>query len=142
MRAVFDVSVLIRLTFGSPLIAKLMRAANDGTFTLLTADLLIDELVATARKPRLADRIDVAACVELVAFLKEEAERIGLTQPFPSCRDRDDEFLLALARDGRADYLVTNDQDLLSFGRLGACEVVTPEEFSRQLKSQTGLTGK
>ncbi|MCC6360332.1 MAG: putative toxin-antitoxin system toxin component, PIN family [Phycisphaerales bacterium] len=134
MRAVFDVSILIRLTFGSPVVARLIRAANDGTFTMLVADLLLDELVETAKKPRLVGRVDTVAFDELVAFLKEETERIRLTQPFPLCRDRDDEYLLALARDGRADFLVTNDHDLLSLEKLGACEIVTPEEFSRRLE--------
>jgi len=133
---VFDVNVLIRLTFGSPLVAHLLRLANDGLFAVLAADVLVDELVQTARKPRLTDRVDLAAYNELMAFLQEEAEFIRLGQPFPSCRDRDDEYLLAIARDGLADFLVTNDQDLLSLARFGKCEIMTPSEFDRRMSNR------
>jgi putative PIN family toxin of toxin-antitoxin system len=134
VRVVFDVNVLIRLTFGSPVVARLIRAANDGALKVLAADILIDERAETARKPRLAHRIDFVVYAELLAFLKEEAEFIPLRQPFPSCRDRDDEYLLGLARDGQARFLVTNDQDLLCLGKLGECEIVTPEDLEARIR--------
>lgn len=136
MRVAFDVSVLIRLSLGSSLIAKLIRLANQGVFTILTTDILLDELKRTASKPRLAGHIRRVAHDELMEFLGEEGEAVQLVPPFPLCRDKEDEYLLALARDGRADFLVTNDQDLLSQQRIGQCEIVTPEAFSQRIGDQ------
>lgn len=136
MRVAFDVSVLIRLSLGSVLIAKLIRLANQGVFTVLTTDILLDEFKRTASKPRLATHLRRAVHDELIEFLGEEGEVVQLMQPFPVCRDKEDEYLLALARDGRADFLITNDQDLLSQQRIGQCEIVTPEAFSTCVGNQ------
>ena len=38
-----------------------------------------------------------------------------------------------MARDGQADYLVTGDKDMLTIGQIGACRIVTPEEFAGML---------
>lgn len=82
----------------------------------------------------MADRVDITLYDELVAFLKEEAEFVAITPPFPPCRDPDDGYLLAMADTGRADYLVTNDQDLLSLARSGTCEIETPEQFDLRFR--------
>ena len=45
------------------------------------------------------------------------------------CRDTKDEFLLALSKDGKADYLVTGDKDLLSLYRYRKTDIVTFSQF-------------
>lgn len=70
----------------------------------------------------------------MIAFLYEETEEVQLLPLLPPCRDPDDSYLLAMARDGDADFLVTNDKDLLCLSPFGKCEIVTPEEFARRLE--------
>ena len=70
MRAVFDVSVLIRFTFGSTLVARLIQRATDGEFDLLTHEVLVAELAETAAKPRLVRRVDEIALADLTLFLR------------------------------------------------------------------------
>lgn len=45
------------------------------------------------------------------------------------CRDPNDNFLLELAEDGNADYLLTGDQDLLSIRKYGNTEIIKISEF-------------
>ncbi len=45
------------------------------------------------------------------------------------CRDQDDDFLLILAKDGNADYLITGDKDLLVLNPFGKTNICTPLEF-------------
>ena len=47
----------------------------------------------------------------------------------PVCRDPFDVPFLQLAMAGKADYLVTGDQDLLVLSRRLSCPIVTPEKF-------------
>jgi predicted nucleic acid-binding protein len=49
------------------------------------------------------------------------------------CRDPKDNFLLALAKDGLADYLITGDRDLLSVKKFGKTQIVTLNEFEKIL---------
>ncbi len=45
------------------------------------------------------------------------------------CRDPKDNFLLALAKDGDADYLITGDADLLVLKEFEKTKIVTLAEF-------------
>ena len=44
-------------------------------------------------------------------------------------RDRKDDYLLAYAVVGRADYLVTGDRDLLVLGEVEGVRIVSPAGF-------------
>jgi predicted nucleic acid-binding protein len=50
------------------------------------------------------------------------------------CRDTDDDYLLALASEGRADVLVTRDEDLLTLKKHGETEIIYVAEFLRRLE--------
>ena len=45
------------------------------------------------------------------------------------CRDPKDNFLLALAKDGKADYLLTGDKDLLDLRKFGKTKIITITDF-------------
>ena len=45
------------------------------------------------------------------------------------CRDPKDNFLLALAKDGKADYLLTGDKDLLDLKNFGKTKIKTITAF-------------
>jgi predicted nucleic acid-binding protein len=50
------------------------------------------------------------------------------------CRDPDDNPILAIALESKADYLVTGDKrDLLSMQRIGLTPIITAAEFLENL---------
>ncbi len=51
------------------------------------------------------------------------------------CRDPNDNFLLALAKDGKADYLLTGDNDLLVIKKLGKTKIIKIIEFKETMKN-------
>ena len=55
------------------------------------------------------------------------------------CRDIKDNFLLALAKDGNADYLLTGDKDLLVIKKFGKTKITTIVDFL-ELKKKLPLT--
>lgn len=65
---------------------------------------------------------------------------VNLGKRYTESRDPDDNLLLATARSGRADYLVTNDRDLLelpaAFCRTLPFAIVTPETFLAEWESK------
>ena len=57
--------------------------------------------------------------------------------PFPAVvRDPKDDYLIAHAVMGQADYLVTGDDDLLSLGRIDTIRILSPRQFWDLLKAQ------
>lgn len=51
------------------------------------------------------------------------------------CRDTKDNFLLALAKDGKADYLLTGDKDLLELKKFGRTKIKTITSFINSRKN-------
>ncbi len=45
-------------------------------------------------------------------------------------RDKNDDFLLALAQDGQAEYLVTGDKDLLVLGSFAQTQIISLRHFT------------
>ena len=45
------------------------------------------------------------------------------------CRDEKDDFLLALAQDGNADFLITGDKDLLEIEKFGETTILTISDY-------------
>ena len=104
---------------------------------VLIANELMAELAATVAKPRMDSKVRWDDYKSLVDDLLEYGTKIAIAPTLPHCRDPKDSYLLAVARDGEADFLVTNDQDLLCLSSFGKCEVVTPEEFASRLALMT-----
>lgn len=129
MRVVFDVNVLIRATMHSAVIARVLSRSAELNAEVLTHDLLLTEFAECARKPRLAAHVDGRLFTDLLAFLGTCGKPVSIQPPFPPCRDPDDGYLLAMAQSGAADYLVTNDADLLCARNAGTCRILTPEDF-------------
>lgn len=126
------ISYLLPTTTEGPIVG-VVEAALAGAFTLLLPEAVVAEFSRTvARKPYLAQRIDQADADALINELKEGAEIIpAITDPLPVVtRDRKDDYLLAYALLGAADYLVTGDKDLLSLGQMDQLRIVRPAEFA------------
>lgn len=48
------------------------------------------------------------------------------------CRDEDDDWVIATAMAGDAEYIITGDKDLLELESVGSAKIVSPREFLSQ----------
>jgi putative PIN family toxin of toxin-antitoxin system len=131
MRVVLDTNILVSALIseaGKP--ATIYDAWQAGKFTLLTCPELLEELYATLEKPKVRELIKPHKSGRLVNQIRRLAEEIA---PLPKVRrsaDPNDDFLLALAEAGNADYLVTGDKcGLLSLLRHNSTQIVSAGGF-------------
>lgn len=134
MRAVVDVNVLISAVLsanGSS--AEILRASRDGQFELVVSEMLLAELDRTLAYPKLRKHIAAEKAAAYVSWVREHGimAKDAAVPVKVSSRDPDDDYLLALAIEGRA-YLVTGDQDLLVLG--DDLPVLTPKLFLAKLR--------
>ena len=131
MRVVLDTNILVSALIapaGKP--AAIYNAWEQGKFTLLTCVEHLEELRATLQKPRVADLIKPFKAGRLVNQIKKLAEDVGQLPPVKRSPDPGDDFLLAMAEAGRADYLVTGDKSgLLGLARHKATHIIAPRDF-------------
>ncbi len=140
MRALLDANILISylLAPASGTIAQVVDAGISGRYTLLLPEELLSEFVEKARaKPYLAERIAVEEVRELAEVLTKMSEVVPrISGEIPAVtRDPKDDYLLAYALVGEADYLVTGDNDLLVLGQVeggdgAVARIVTPRAFA------------
>jgi putative PIN family toxin of toxin-antitoxin system len=79
----------------------------------LFSEALLSEIKQTISKPRLKKYFLENAFGEMMEVFEPYIELIEVRSTVNVCRDPDDNFLLALAKDGKANYLLTGDEDLL-----------------------------
>jgi len=101
----------------------------DSRYRLLVSEALFEDLASAMRKPYLVKKVDPAHYSRLVSLLRRRAELVDVTSIVDACRDPKDNFLLALAKDGDADYLITGDLDLLSMEQFENTKIVKLSDF-------------
>ncbi len=112
LRIVVDTNLWIRALLGGPITLPILEAWYARKFTVVVSQALIDELNEVWQRPRLRSRIDAEDAERLLEQLYLRGEMVELTTIPPRCRDPRDHPVLATAIDGRADAIVTGDDDL------------------------------
>jgi putative PIN family toxin of toxin-antitoxin system len=61
--------------------------------------------------------------------IEEYAEFVSVQSNIQICRDPKDNFLLSLALDSEADFLITGDKDLLEIAQFKKTRIITISRF-------------
>lgn len=139
MRVLLDTNILISYLLtpaqNSP-VTKIVTQGLLGDFVLLVPEELLQELKRKAHEKKyLVERIapeEIGKFVDVLTGVSEPIPKID--EPIPAVtRDPKDDYLLAYALVGRADYLVSGDNDLLVLEQVGELSIVSPQEFLKML---------
>ena len=131
MRLVVDTNILISALFaGTSLPSHLIVLWREGRFDLLTSAEQLDEMMRVTRYPKIRARLAPALAGRLINELREVAVVVGTLPVVEVCADPGDNYLLAMAVAGSADFLVTGDKrDLLGLQRFGGTRIVSVRDF-------------
>jgi putative PIN family toxin of toxin-antitoxin system len=136
MRVVVDTNIIVRAlikpdgTVG-PVLLRLRR----GDYTLLYTQALLVELVDVLNRPRLRLKYglnddDIKTVIALVIL---RGELVAPEQPITVCRDPKDNKFLEAAVAGRADIIVSGDEDLLTLHPFAGIPILQPAAFLQML---------
>lgn len=101
----------------------------NGNARLLFSTELTTEIQETITKPKLKKFFKANAVEEMLLAFEPFIEIVEVESIATACRDTKDNFLLALAKDGKADYLLTGDKDLLDIKKFGKTKIKTIAAF-------------
>lgn len=96
---------------------------------LLFSQELLDEFLDVARRPKFRRFFSSNDIEEILGTIDEYADFVKVQTQIEDCRDPKDTFLLSLAIDGNADFLLTGDKDLLEMIKFGETAIVTISDF-------------
>lgn len=108
---------------------KLDRFFNSDKLILLFSKELLDEFIDVARRPKFKKYFSISDLNKLLSEIYSRAEFIEVISEVRLCRDDKDDFLLALAQDGDANFLITGDKDLLEIEMFGTTRILTMTDF-------------
>jgi putative PIN family toxin of toxin-antitoxin system len=128
MRLILDTNLWISFLISSKY-EKLDELLFNQKCKLLISQELLEEFLAVAKRPKLRKYISRDELEDLLETIDEVAEFVNVTSEIIECRVPKDNFLLSLAVDGKADYLLTGDKDLLVLKEIGNTEIKTISEF-------------
>ena len=131
MRVVIDTNILISsLLSSASLPAHLIALWREGRFDLLTSADQLDELMRVTRYPKIRERLAPALAGRLINEVRDLAIMVTNLPVVTASPDPYDNYLLAMALVGAADFLLTGDKrDLLGLKLFQGVKIVTVREF-------------
>ena len=128
MRIILDTNLWISFLVSSSY-QQLDSLLLEGKCTLLFSQELLEEFITVAKRPKLRKFISSEEIEDLLETISEVAEFVKVTSKVDLCRDPKDNFLLALSIGGKADYLLTGDNDLLTLEQVGETNIMKIADF-------------
>jgi uncharacterized protein len=127
---IIDVNIWISCVIGqSQILEKVSVILLQKNIELIICHQLIAELNSSLQKPKLQKYLNHGMVSKIVLLLENAASFIEVRSDILLCRDEKDNYLLGLARDGQADFLITGDKDLLVLNPFENTQIVTLNEF-------------
>jgi uncharacterized protein len=138
VRAILDTNVLISALIsptGTP--ARLLVAAEQGSYELIVSDRLLGEMEDVLRREKFSRYVTSRDVADYLLRLRLASTRAKEGEVFPVSPDAKDDYLFALALASGADFLVSGDEHLLDLPpSLTPVPVCTPSDFEATLRSR------
>jgi uncharacterized protein len=138
-----DVNVLVSAAItprGTPY--EILQAWQTGRFEVVISQHILTELLLKLRSDRIGRRYGLtpARIRAFTAPLRNDSRLIVVPahEVRPVTGDPEDDAVLATAKLGQADYLVTGDKGLLDLGTHEQTHIVSPREFLAALTQDDG----
>ena len=112
---------------------RIENLLEKNIITLLYSERLIIEIDNVINRPKFRKYFSKESIKLLFELIDKQGLLISIESKIMLCRDEKDNFLLDLAIDGKADYLITGDKDLLILKKIENTEIITITDFISRL---------
>ena len=127
MRILYDTNVLVSILSRRESILAFKRLLELDEAVHISSDHILGEVEAVLVEKMKLTRQKAKAAARL---LERQSVIVHPVKTEKVCRDPFDDYVLAAAVAGKADYLVTADKDLLVLEKHKKVAIVTPSEFT------------
>jgi putative PIN family toxin of toxin-antitoxin system len=90
---------------------------------------LLEEFIEVSSRPKFIKYFEKSSLDKILENIEEFAEFIEVHSAVIFFNDSKDDFLLSLAVDGNADYLITGDKELLEVKKYCDTEIISISDF-------------
>ncbi|MFP4009802.1 MAG: putative toxin-antitoxin system toxin component, PIN family [Spirulinaceae cyanobacterium] len=113
--------------------ANLKTLMVSETIQIILCGQLEEEIRRVTQRPKLRKYFSPQKVSEFLELLAVIGSFVEIKSEVLVCRDEKDNFLLALAKDSQAEFIITGDADLLILKEFEGTKIVTYQNFLRQI---------
>ena len=132
-KVIIDSNIWISFLIGKNL-TGLQYFIDEQKIKIITCNEQRAELAEVFKKAKLRKYFSKYQIIEFFELLDESSECIKLITHSDLCRDPKDNYLVSLAIDSNADYLITGDKDLLELNSIENTKIIKYTDFEKILK--------
>ncbi len=129
-KIIVDTNVWISFLIGKNL-KGLQKHIDSSDIKIIICDEQIQELIEVFNKPKLKKYFSKEQILEFFELLNEASVNVKISTITNLCRDEKDNYLLSLAIDSDADFLLTGDNDLLELVKLNNTIILNFNDFEK-----------
>ena len=90
---------------------------------------LLEEFLEVAQRPKFQRFFTLQSVYDPLEIIQRKAIFVEVISEVAVCRDYKDNFLLSLAKDAKADFILTGDNDLLVLNPFEETSIITINTF-------------
>ena len=136
MRLLLDTNTALSGLFSvDGLAGQLLQLWRSSYFEWISCSAQMLEMAQVLRRPKIVTRIagGTTSCEKFMKEMHASCSFYPVQAPYPAiCRDPDDDFLIALLVQSKADYLISGDKDVLAL-QTTYPNILTAREFLSRL---------
>lgn len=130
-RLVIDTNIFIYFLI-SESFQELDKKIKSNHIKFLLSEELISEFLQVVSRPKFKKYFSDKDVSNLLNSFHVNAELVNVKSRFDVCRDKKDNFLLALCFDGKADFLITGDEDLLILKKFKKTSIIKISDYLKK----------
>ena len=127
-RVVIDTNLWISFVLGKRL-ETFESAIVTGNFIIIYARELLIEIESVFKKVKFLKILSKEDFSKIQNLIQVYGEEINVDSFVDICRDKKDNYLLSICKDGNVDFLITGDKDLLVLKKFEKTSIVTYSAF-------------
>ena len=131
-KIIVDTNIWISFLIGKTL-KGLQNHLDNKTVVIITCKEQIQELSLVFEKPKIKKYFNSEQIMEFFELLDESSVNIDIKTKTDICRDSKDNYLVSLAIDSNADFLITGDNDLLVLKKVKNTSIVKFSDFEKNI---------
>ena len=133
MKIILDTNIWISFLLGKRL-SLLRQIIENPNIQIYISPQLLEEIIIVSQRPKFKNKISAESVSYLFDLINNSCRLVNTDSKVGVIvRDLKDIFLLSMAQDIPADYLITGDKDLLVIEEYKECHIVQFSDFLKIL---------
>lgn len=129
VKIILDTNWYISATINRRSRRILFEILTNPNLQIIYSKEILQEYLEVMRRPKFRKFVSKNQIQRFINLILPQLSEVSITTTVQISRDKDDDYLLAMAIENDADYLVTGDLDLLVLQEIGKTKILKMSEF-------------